>query len=75
MSDRVLWRARCGDQVLQCLLISCCTGAELQLVDGECPILRELYPDKSTLYERARNLIGEYRAEGFAILDFDAGVR
>ena len=45
-------------------MVSCCDGAELQMVrsngDGDEQILlRELYPDKSTLYERARELQSE----------------
>ena len=37
-------------------MISCCSGAELQVREGETIVLRELYPDKSTLYERAEQL-------------------
>jgi hypothetical protein len=37
-------------------MISCCSGAELQLRRGEEILLRELYPDKPTLYDRAREL-------------------
>jgi len=41
-------------------MLSCCTGAELQLrEDGEV-VLRELYPTKSDLYERAQGLKEEY---------------
>jgi hypothetical protein len=55
--ERELWRA--GG--LQCVLISCCSGAELQLRrDGEI-VLRELYPTKSDLYERARDLKTEHQ--------------
>jgi hypothetical protein len=47
----------------ECVMISCCAGAELQVRvsagDGEI-VLRELYPSKSDLYERARNLRVEY---------------
>jgi hypothetical protein len=61
--ERVLWT---NDDV-ECVMISCCSGAELQVrrvgsgTDGEI-LLRELYPTKSDLYERA----GELR-NGFAI--------
>ena len=37
-------------------MISCCSGAELQLRRGDAIVLRELYPDKATLYERAAEL-------------------
>ena len=45
-----------------CLMISCCSGAELQMRCGTQIVLRELYPDKSTLFERARNLRAELHA-------------
>jgi hypothetical protein len=50
--ERELWR---GDD-LQCVLISCCSGAELQLRRAGEIVVRELYPTKSDLYERARDL-------------------
>jgi hypothetical protein len=56
--ERQLWRI--GD--LECVMISCCSGAELQLRQvGRCEIvLREMYPMKTDLYERARDLQAEY---------------
>jgi hypothetical protein len=50
--ERLLWRL--GDVV--CVMISCCAGAELQMRRGDEIVLRELYPTKSDLYERARDL-------------------
>jgi len=53
-------------------MISCCAGAELQVrrvartsSDGEdgAILLRELYPTKSDLYERARGLKTEHERE------------
>jgi hypothetical protein len=73
--DRILWRAHSGGRQVDCVVISCCSGAELQLLQDERAILRELYPDKSSLYERARDLMMRYRDDGFSVLDFDAGVR
>ena len=44
-------------------MVSCCSGAELQLhADGDI-VLRELYPSKSDLYERARDLATEQQAK------------
>jgi hypothetical protein len=63
--ERRLWRVG----PLSCVMVSCCAGAELQLrkdrpeggpVDFEIT-LRELYPTKSDLYERARELEAECR--------------
>ena len=56
--ERELWRL--GD--LSCVMVSCCTGAELQLRKDARIVLRELYPMKSDLYERARALDAEYRS-------------
>ena len=53
--ERSLWWV--GD--VECVMVSCCAGAELQLRQGDI-ILRELYPMKSDLYERARQLQSEY---------------
>jgi hypothetical protein len=55
---RELWRV--GDIV--CVMISCCTGAELQLRRPNDILLRELYPTKPDLYQRARDLEDEYEA-------------
>jgi hypothetical protein len=53
---------------LECVMISCCSGAELQVRrarhnnepgSGEI-ILREMYPMKSDLYDRSRDLKQQY---------------
>ena len=54
--QRQLWRI--GE--LECIMISCCAGAELQLRRDGAILLRELYPMKSDLYDRARDLRTEY---------------
>lgn len=61
----VLWRV--AD--LECVMVSCCSGAELQLrrigrEPDQAILLRELYPTKSDLYERARTLEAEHRLPG-----------
>ena len=53
--DRELWRV--GEMC--CWMISCCSGAELQVRRGDAIVLRELYPTKSDLYERAAMLRSE----------------
>ncbi len=54
--ERELWRI--GE--VSCVLISCCAGAELQMRGATGILLRELYPSKSDLYERANELKSEY---------------
>jgi len=57
--ERELWR----EKDVACVMISCCSGAELQLRRGGTIVLRELYPLKSDLYERARELRSEWQAQ------------
>ena len=57
----VLWRAN-DEHETTCVMISCCSGAELQMRRGTEIVLRELYPDKTTLFERARDLRAELQA-------------
>ena len=60
----MLWEVSRGDTTTMCVMVSCCGGAELQVVRAvpgdEEIVLRELYPDRSSLYERARALQSEY---------------
>lgn len=64
--ERVLWSRQDGRQSVVCVMRSCCAGAELQIREGDGAIgerttLRELYPTKSDLYERARHLEHTYQ--------------
>ena len=54
--ERQLWRI--GE--LECVMISCCAGAELQIRGAAGIVLREMYPMKSDLYDRARDLRAEH---------------
>ena len=66
--DHMLWEVSHGDTRTTCVMVSCCGGAELRIVRAvhgdEEIVLRELYPDRSSLYERARELQAEERGEG-----------
>ena len=62
--DRVLWKLSDGERTTACVMVSCCAGAELQVVrfttaGDEHIVLRELYPDHDSLYQRARQLRSE----------------
>jgi hypothetical protein len=61
-----LWREPEGNGGRVCVMISCCAGAELQLRRGDTILLRELYPDKATLYQRAAELRHHRRDEDYA---------
>jgi len=57
--ERELWRER----DMTCVMVSCCSGAELQLRRAGEVVLRELYPMKTDLYERARELRAQWQSE------------
>jgi len=54
--ERQLWQIG----AIECVMVSCCSGAELQIRNRGDIILRELYPLKSDLYERASDLKAQY---------------
>jgi hypothetical protein len=54
--DRVLWTVPTPTGEVACRMLTCCSGAELQIVENDTITIRELYPDKADLYERARHL-------------------
>ena len=60
---RVIWRVSGDHGTTACVMVSCCSGAELQMIQNfggdETIVLRELYPDHASLYERARELEAE----------------
>jgi hypothetical protein len=58
----IIWIVQKRDVPVRCQLLTCCSGAELQVVEGDEITLRELYPEKSDLYERARQLKADYEA-------------
>jgi hypothetical protein len=66
-TERTLWTLHIDNRSIECVMRSCCAGAELQVLtmiapEGESTIvLRELYPTRSDLYERARLLEAHYR--------------
>jgi hypothetical protein len=62
--QQILWELPEEKSTTACVMVSCCAGAELQMVrftasGEEHIILRELYPDRDSLYERARDLRAE----------------
>jgi hypothetical protein len=59
--QHLLWSVSTGETTTACVMVSCCAGAELQVLRSthagdEQIVLRELYPDRDSLYERAREL-------------------
>jgi hypothetical protein len=67
--DRLLWRV--GD--VECWMIACCAGAELRVSRSDETLVRELYPSKSDLYERANALREEFTTAAADRLDSRSG--
>jgi hypothetical protein len=59
--DQELWCQSTDAGAVECWMMTCCAGAELRVIENGETVLRELYPTKSDLYERARALEAEYR--------------
>ena len=59
---QVLWEVADDEATTSCIMVSCCGGAELQIIRAahgdEEIVLRELYPDRDSVYERAKALKG-----------------
>jgi hypothetical protein len=58
--DHLLWHLHTPRGDVACRMVSCCGGAELQVFENDALTLRETYPDKEDLYERARLLKAEF---------------
>ena len=56
--ETTLWKSN----DVECVMVSCCAGAELQIRKAGEIVLRELYPMKSDLYDRARALESQFSA-------------
>ena len=67
--DRLLWRL--GD--VECWMIACCAGAELRVSRGDEMLVRELYPARQDLYERAKALRQELTTAAADRLDSRSG--
>ena len=47
-------------------MVSCCSGAELTVIEDDRAAVRELYPDRESLHERARQLRDELEGQGWS---------
>ena len=72
----LLWEVSNGDTTTMCVMVSCCGGAELQVVRAvhgdEEIILRELYPDRSPCTSARVSCRRVAAAATRAMLDSDA---
>jgi len=62
LPGRISWTITAPDGEFLCTLHSGCNGVELSVERGGALVVREAYPDRTTAYERARELRGEYDA-------------
>jgi len=67
IAETVLWEARRLPSVARCSLTSSCAGVELRISEGNVTARRELYSDRSTAFERARELRAEFERAGYVL--------
>jgi hypothetical protein len=67
IAERILWHGRRGQAVVRCSMRDGCAGVDLQIVADEMIARRERHADRSSAYERARELRAEYARTGYAI--------
>jgi hypothetical protein len=63
----ILWTGARDATSVACSIHSSCAGIELHVTEGTFVLKREMYPDRSTAYERARTLRDAYGKAGYAI--------
>jgi hypothetical protein len=74
IAETILWYARRGPHRVRCAIAAGCAGVDLHLVEGETITRRERHADRSTAYERARELRAGYERAGYVLAE-EAGPR
>jgi hypothetical protein len=74
IAETILWHGRRGPDRVRCAIAAGCAGVELHLVEGETITRRERHADRSTAYERARELRVGFERAGYVLAD-EAGLR
>jgi hypothetical protein len=67
IAETVLWEARRLPSVARCSVRSECAGVELTICEGDVIARRERYADRSTAFERARELRAAFEREGYVL--------
>ena len=71
VTERVLWVGRSGATTITCRIASSCAAVELSVIEGDRILRREQYPDRSTAYERARDLNHAFAQRGYVMDEND----
>lgn len=67
IAETVLWQGRRGNATIRCAIASNCGGVDLDIVEGEQVTRHERHADRSTAYERARELRTDFERRGYQI--------
>lgn len=67
IAEVVLWQAHRDDEPVRCAVASSCGGVDLEIVEGEQVTRHERHADRSTAYERARELRTDFERRGYQI--------
>ena len=67
IAETVLWQGQRDNATVRCAIASNCGGVDLDLVEGEHVTRHERHADRSTAYERARELRTDFERRGYQI--------
>jgi len=67
IAETVLWQGQRENATVRCAIASNCGGVDLDLVEGEHVTRHERHADRSTAYERARELRTDFERRGYQI--------
>lgn len=67
IAETVLWQGQRDNATVKCAIASNCGGVDLDIVEGEHVTRHERHADRSTAYERARELRTDFERRGYQI--------
>jgi hypothetical protein len=67
IAESILWEGKRHDATVRCVMASNCGGVDLEIVEGEHVTRHERHADRSTAYERARELRTDFERRGYEI--------
>jgi len=67
IAETMLWEGKRQDATVRCAIGSNCGAVDLEIVEGEHVSRHERHADRSTAYERARELRTDFERRGYEI--------
>jgi hypothetical protein len=67
IAETVMWQGQRDTATVRCAIASNCGGVDLEVVEGERVTRHERHADRSTAYERARELRTDFERRGYQL--------